>query len=201
MKSLPPHYSWLPFSASRSVRFFYLAPSRSNFTPSVGPPLHFSVHRFAIPSFSAPLLLHLKYKRPFDSFSKQTDFISFSFFFFCLSCPTSINLYSLFFTPRYTFKHTQRDTHVHRQRQRARERMSAQQLSTSWLNRVFHLHEDRRRIESERPASRCFVGWPGGSLCHSSLHVSSSLHLLCSLSRCVGCCLLTPRCVTLLMCL
>lgn len=133
MKSLPPHYSWLPFSASRSVRFFYLTPSRSNFTPSVGPPLHFSVHRFAIPSFSAPLLLHLKYKRPFDSFSKQTDFISFSFFFLSLLPHLYQSLFSLLYTQVHIQTHTERHTRAQTETEREKEWVHSSWALLGWI--------------------------------------------------------------------
>lgn len=146
-----------------------------NLLPSVSPPLHFSVHRFIVPS----PLLHLKYKRPFDSFCKQTDVISLSFLFF-LSCPTC--LYS---------SHMHMTKHTHRLIENARTAAEHTRIGSFICGQI-----DRDYSQSDLPVQQvfCWLTW-----WRTVPLLSSTLPLFCSPSRCVGCCLLAPHCVTLRM--
>lgn len=189
MKSLPPHYSWLPFSApSRSVRI--LSPSlSSNFyslTLSTPPLLSSSLHclPFLLRSISA-------IKAPLIHFAnKQTLSLSPSLYSTSPAPPQSVYLYSLF-TARYTFTQTHSDT------QREREWADSSWALGGWIGPFICRQIDREWSQSDLPVQQvfCLVTW----WC-SSPYFSSSPILFCALSRCVGCCLLAPQCVTLRVC-
>lgn len=119
----------------------WVHPSTSQFTASPSP---LSQLFYSISNIKGPLI-HFP--------NKQTLSLSLSSSSVSPAPPLSIFILS----PLHPGTHSNTHRETHTCTDRDRERMSAQQLSTSWLNRVFHLHEDRRRIESERPASTAGV--------------------------------------------
>lgn len=152
------------------------------------PPLLSSSHHCLLSLF----LLNIK--SPLIHFeNKQTFSLP---LFFSPATPPSVFILRPLHQGTHTSAHARTHAHVYRG-------ISEQQLSTPHLNRAFHLRAHRQRMESGRPVSAAGVLLLD-LVAQSAMALLISpppLLLLCSPSRCVGCCLLTPHCVTMRVCL